>query len=322
MKYDEGTIASLNKYYYYGILDKDDNTNYKTVVFWRWRKREPRDNYLKRQFKVSLPGKEYAGTIQELYKFNYGPRPGVTYNLETGLITGRKKPMLNTASLLQRLNMHVTNTNRSLQDRLSDSTPSTMSVDERSDSSDKDFNRFPEVPDNLYHPHTVNSPAAWIRCNDELLIEEITPLHRSQSPVHLSDPYFAPHEKPEVMFQCLLKDESVKITEARMRYWANCWDTTRTAKTLLTTAIEHGLRFYLALPPDRIRQFRPLIVDSLDKSSALFSYGVSFQEQPLSPMDNTITFCSSYLAKMNDLLRRPRARAFIAEGGQISWIAR
>ena len=154
------------------------------------------------------------------------------------------------------------------------------------------------------------------------------------------------------MFRHLLKDKSAKITytestwcaphytwntdfleaafifipgiesEARMRYWANCWDTIRTAKTLLTTAIEHGLRFYLALPPDRIRQFWPLTVDSLDRSSASFLYGVGFQEQVLSPTDNATTFCTSYLAKINDLLRHPHAPAFIAEGGQISWIAR
>ena len=153
------------------------------------------------------------------------------------------------------------------------------------------------------------------------------------------------------MFRCLLKDESAKITytesmwcaphyawnadyleaafifipdiesESWMRYWANCWDTIDTAQRLLTTAIEHGLRFFLALPPDRVRRFRPLMVDSLDRTSASSLYGAGFQEQTLAPTDNVTTFCSSYLAKMNDILRRPHTRAFIAEGGQISWIA-
>ena len=261
--------------------------------------------------------------------------------------------------------MPVAEANKTLQGRLSDSTQSEMSIDEGSDSTEDDIS-FPEVPDTLYHPRAVNSPAAWIRRNDELLAtarrqttelrlsrgEDITLRRRSQSPTRLSDPYFAPHESPEVMFRRLLKDESAKITytestwcaphyawnmdfleaafifvpdiesEARMRYWANCWDTLGTTKALLTKAIEHGLRFYLALPADRIRQFRPLTVDSLDRSSASFSYGIGFQEQMLSPTDNATTFCLAYLAKINDILRRPHARAFIAEGGQISWIAR
>ena len=174
----------------------------------------------------------------------------------------------------------------------------------------------------------------------------------SQSPARLSDPYYIAHEKPEVMFRRMLRDESAKITyteslwsapaftwnpeflevahifipdiesEARLRYWANCWNTLGSVKRLLTTAIEHGVRFFLAISLDRARQFRPIIVDSLDRSSAASLYGVNFQEAILSPTDNSTTYCTTYLARMNDMLRRPHARAFIAEGGQLSWIAR
>ena len=366
IKYDDKSLKSLIKFYYYNILNEDNDDRYKTVIFWRWRKREPKDEYVKCQYKVSLPGEEQAGTIRELYKFEYGPKPGISYDVETGLIIGKKKHTPNTASLLQQMNMHKIGTVKSLQDRLSDSTQSEMSVDESNGSTDDGHVDFREVPDTLYHPRAVNSPAAWIHRNEELLTsarrrttelrtargEDIISLCRSQSPARLSDPYFAPHERPEVMFRRLLKDESAKITytestwyaphyawnsyfletafifvpdmesEARMRYWANCWDTVGTARRLLTIAVEHGLRFFLALPPDRIRQFRPLIVDNLDRSSASSLYGAGFQEQMLSPTDNTTTFCSSYLAKMNDVLRRPHACAFIAEGGQIAWIAR
>ena len=174
----------------------------------------------------------------------------------------------------------------------------------------------------------------------------------SQSPSRLSDPYYISHDRPEIMFTRMLQDESAKITytestwsapvyawnpdflevahifipdiesKARLRYWANCWDSLGTVKRLLTTAIEHGIRFFLALSLDRACQFRPIIVDSLDRSSAASLYGANFQEVPLSPMDNGTTFCTAYLARMNDMLRRPHARAFIAEGGQLSWIAR
>ena len=366
IKYDETTVASLIKLYYYDVLKEDGDDDYKSVIIWRWRKREPKDDYLKRQYKVSLPGEEHAGAIRELYKFDYGPKPGISYDIETGLILGKKKQLPHTASLLQRMDMHEAVTSKSLQERLSDTSQLEMSVDEQSDSTQDEFDRFPEVPDILYHPWAVNSPAAWIRRNDELLSnarrytaelraargDDITSLRRSQSPACLSDPYFAPHKRPEVMFRRLLKDESAKITytestwcaphyawnadfletafifipdiesESRMRYWANCWDTVGTTQRLLTIAIEHGLRFFLALPPDRVRQFRPLIVDNLDRTSASSLYGAGFQEQTLAPTDNAATFCSSYLAKMNDILRRPHARTFIAEGGQISWIAR
>lgn len=363
LKYDETSLASLIKFYYYNVLDEDHDDRYKTVVFWRWRKREPKEEYLRRQYKVSLPGEEHAGMIRELYKFDDGPKPGVAYDIETGLITGKKKPTANSISLLQRMNMPIPDANKSLQERLSDNPQSEeMHIDNVSDSSDDGYTRFPDVPDVLYHPRAVNSPAAWIRRNEELLNnarrytaelrtargENTVSLRRSQSPTRLSDPYFEPHERPEVIFRRLLKDESAKITytestwfaphyawnpdflevafifipdiesQARMRYWANCWDSISTTQKLLTKAIEHGLRFYLALPQDRVRQFRPLIVDSLDRSSASFLYSAGFQEQTLLPTDNTATFCSSYLAKMNDILRRPHARAFIAEGGQIS----
>ena len=116
----------------------------------------------------------------------------------------------------------------------------------------------------------------------------------SQSPSRLSDPYYISHERPEIMFARMLQDESAKITymestwsapvyawnpdflevahifipdiesEARLRYWANCWDSLGTVKQLLTTAIEHSICFFLALSLDRARQFRPIIVDSLD----------------------------------------------------------
>ena len=88
-------------------------------------------------------------------------------------------------------------------------------------------------------------------------------------------------------------------SEARLCYWANCWDTLGTTKRLFTTAIEHGILFFLAISLDHTRQFRPIIVDSLDRSSAASLYGVSFQESTLMPTDNNATFCTAYLARMN-----------------------
>ena len=372
IKYSDEVLASLSKLYYYTAIDEDEARQYKTILFWRWRKRQPADEYLRRQYRPSLPGEDHAATVRELYKFSYGPKAGILYDIETGLAIKRAKPQPKPPSLLQRLSGTTNKRETSLQDRLSDNLDKdNMSVDDTSvgtDSTDDDSfcTLFEELSDELYHPRAVNSPAAWIRHNDQKMERarrqaadrrvargDLPNTQRlSQSPTRLSEPYYTAHEKPEVMFRRMLRDESAKITytesiwsapafawnpdfleaahifvpniesEARLRYWANCWDTLGTTKRLLTTAIEHGLRFFLAISLDRACQFRPIIVDNLDRSSAASLYGVNFQEATLSPMDNGTTFCTAYLARMNDMLRRPHARAFIAEGGQLSWIAR
>ena len=159
--YDEAHLASLVKYYYYSVLDEDTDDRYKTVIFWRWRKREPKDEYLRRQYKVSLPGEEQAGSIRELYKFDYGPKSGVSYDIETGLIVGRKMQTSRAASLLERMAMQDPNTHKSLQERLTDTSESEMLIEDSSSSTDDEHIAFSEVPDTLYHPRAVNSPAAW-----------------------------------------------------------------------------------------------------------------------------------------------------------------
>ncbi|EDR09697.1 uncharacterized protein LACBIDRAFT_319060 [Laccaria bicolor S238N-H82] len=364
----EESTESLAKLYYYGVFDDNEEYEHKVVVFWRWRKREPRDEYLRCQYKTSLPGEEPAGILRELYKFGYAPKPGVQYDDDTGLRVVRNRSPGSSLSLLERMGGALSGGRPSLQDRLSDDTPRSDTPNTQSAMSDDDLMtaRILEVPDTLYHPRAINSPAAWIRHNENLLTNArqgtadrrasqgigSTPFRRSQSPTRISDPIHSSHERPEIMFQRLLRDESAKITyttstwfaphfawnpefleaaylfipdeesEARLRYWANCWDSVGTVKRLLTIAIEHGIRFHLSLPPDSVRRFRPIIVDNLDRSSASFIYNVGFQEPPLLPADNAATYCATYLARMNDVLRRPHACAFIAEGGQLSWIAR
>ena len=330
---NDATLASLTKLYHYKVLEEEEDSRYKTVVFWRWRKKEPRDEYLKRQYKALLPGEEPPTLIRESYRFDYAPKLGTTYDRETGLIASRRSLRSQNLSLLERLGRE-----RPLQDRLTyDACPDSLLPEIHSDTTDEDLTSvtFPEVPDILYHPRAVNSPAAWIRYNAKKLDEarrrtselrsargdEPSPYRRSQSPTRLSDPFFASHDKPEVMFRRMLKDESAKITytastwsapdyawnpdflenayifvsniesEARLRYWANCWDTIGTTHKLLTTAIEHGLKFHLALPQDRLRQFRPIIVDNLDRTSALSLYATGFQEPNLPPAPMAVGLC-------------------------------
>ena len=342
----------LAKFYYYGVFKEDDDERYHTIVFWRWRKRKPENEYSRRQYKMGLPGEEHSSSIRELYKFDYAPTGDSLFNIETGLIVNKATLSKASTSLLQRIGNSGT-------------PPAEMEgIDESSDSFSDDsmVTRLETVPDSLCHPRAINSPAAWIRHNNEKLAKACRlaednrttrggPLY-VQSPIRLTDPYFTANERPEVMFRRMLKDDAAKITytestwcapsfawnndfldvaclfipdvesEARLRYWANCWDTITNVRRLLTIAIEHGIKFHLALLPHHLHQFRPKVIDDLDRSSAVSLYGTNFHEPHLAVSDNVATFCTAYMAKMNDLLRRPHARAFIAEGGQYSWIAR
>ena len=245
-----------------------------------------------------------------------------------------------------------------------DTCPDGSPLETHSNSTNKDllFVDFPEIPDILYHPCAVNSPAAWIRFNAEKLDKsrhQTSQLHAArgdnpspyrclQPPTCLSDPIFASHERPEVMFQRMLKDESAKITYMESTWFAPgfTWNEEfletayifiperqkRSPAEVLGQLLghhrdgmetpEHGLKFHLALPQDCLRQFQPIIVDSLDHTSASSLYAIRFQEPNLSPAENAATFCTLYQARMNDLLCCPHARAFIGEGGQLSWIAR
>ena len=44
---DDATLASLKKFYHYKVMEEEEDIRYKTVIFWRWRKRMPRDEYLR-----------------------------------------------------------------------------------------------------------------------------------------------------------------------------------------------------------------------------------------------------------------------------------
>lgn len=87
LKYSDDTLALLSKLYYYTTIDEVEGSRYKTILFWRWRKCQPADEHLRRQYRPSLPREDHAETICELYKFSYGPKAGILYDIETGLPT-------------------------------------------------------------------------------------------------------------------------------------------------------------------------------------------------------------------------------------------
>ena len=223
IKYSDDTLASLSKLYYYTTIDDDEGSQYKTVLFWRWRKRQPTDEYLRCQYRPSLPGEDHAATMRKLHKFSYGPKAGILYDIETGLAVGRAKPQSKPLSLLQRISGVTERRETTLEDRLSDSFDKQgqedMMIDDNADmdSTDEDFLCvcFEELSDQLYNPRAVNSPAAWIHHNEQKLEQARRQAsiqwdargdrpgmqRHSQSPSRLSDPYYITHERPEVMFR-------------------------------------------------------------------------------------------------------------------------
>ena len=88
IKYSDDMLASLSKLYYYTTVNDDEGSRYKTVLFWRWRKCQPTDKYLRCQYQPSLPGEDHAATIRKLYKFSYRPKAGILYDIETSLTIG------------------------------------------------------------------------------------------------------------------------------------------------------------------------------------------------------------------------------------------
>lgn len=174
----EEVLATLAKLYYYTIPNEDDDNKYKTVIFWRWRKRQPANEFLRCQYKPTLPGKEHGGTIRELYKFNYGPRSGVLYNVETGLMVKCATSHTNAPSLLHCISGMLELSTTRLADRLSDSSIGSaseqMAIDgdsgETTSTDDDSCTCFEEVEDILY-PRAVNSPAAWI-CNNKQRLDK------------------------------------------------------------------------------------------------------------------------------------------------------
>lgn len=112
---------------------------------------------------------EPSSLIRELYRFDYAPRPGTAYDRETGLLTSQQTFDSQAVSFLEHLSR-----GQSLQDCLSNNICSDDStLETHSDFIDEDLEcvKFIEIPDILYHPHAVNSPAAWIRYNAKKLNE-------------------------------------------------------------------------------------------------------------------------------------------------------
>ena len=111
-------------------------------------------------------------------------------------------------------------------------------------------------------------------------------------------------------------------SQVRMRYYASCRPEVSSIRQVVEIALVHRLEFVIAIRVTDVSLFVPGVVTGLDRIRIKALYQPGFMEPPLSYTKGTpAIFANAYIAKINDILRRPHARAFIGMGGPYSWIA-
>ena len=111
-------------------------------------------------------------------------------------------------------------------------------------------------------------------------------------------------------------------SQVRMRYYASCRPGVSNIRQVIDIAVVHRLEFALAIRVSEVNLFAPVMVSGLDRMGIKALYQPGFTEPSFSYTKGTpAVFANAYLAKINDILRRPHARAFIGMGGPYSWIA-
>ena len=111
-------------------------------------------------------------------------------------------------------------------------------------------------------------------------------------------------------------------SQVRMRYYASCRPEVSSMRQVVHIAVIHRLEFAIAIRVADVGLFVPRVVTGLDRMGIKALYQPGFIEPPFSYTKGTpAVFANTYIAKINDILRRPHARAFIGMGGPYSWIA-
>lgn len=111
-------------------------------------------------------------------------------------------------------------------------------------------------------------------------------------------------------------------SQVRMRYYTSCHPEVSNIRHVVDIAIIHRLEFSLAIRISDVGLFAPVVVSGLDRMGIKALYQPGFTEPSFSYTKGTpAVFANAYLAKINNILRRPHARAFIGMGRPYSWIA-
>jgi hypothetical protein len=103
-------------------------------------------------------------------------------------------------------------------------------------------------------------------------------------------------------------------------YWA-ATTTYIESCSILKRAIEHGVRFSLAILQTNIPLFRPATISEYDKGVGKVPHKPGYIETPLSYGRGGIALRQQYIMRAGAMVAHPNAGAFIAMGGPTSWIA-
>ncbi|RDB15236.1 hypothetical protein Hypma_004747 [Hypsizygus marmoreus] len=110
-------------------------------------------------------------------------------------------------------------------------------------------------------------------------------------------------------------------TDVRLRLYAILQGEDATLETILSWAIEHGLRFAIGYPDADLQKFLPPIVTEADYAVGHLYNGIEHDSE-LEWTKGAADFVARWRAAATKVLLRPHARAAIYRGGPLSWISR
>lgn len=128
---------------------------------------------------------------------------------------------------------------------------------------------------------------------------------------------------PEYEWNMRLVNKSYLIIDSassrvRFRYWA-ATEPHLTRYSILTKAVEHGIRFALAVRQKDLTSLRPALLSELESKTP---HGINYTEPALKYGRGGIALREAYVAHAEVVANRSNAGAFIAMGGPTSWLAR
>ncbi|KAJ7336434.1 hypothetical protein DFH08DRAFT_706650 [Mycena albidolilacea] len=133
-------------------------------------------------------------------------------------------------------------------------------------------------------------------------------------------------ERPDPVWNKSWLDRAILVfkdprTHVRMKLIANCFCDVDCIEDVLTAAWKFGLPFQLFLPESETRFFADRSMSRMDELALPKLYGSGFTERFLTKAAGPQAQYAAWIVSASEVVRRPNAVAFIAEGGIVSEIA-